>query len=282
MTEKPTTAAGYLPEWVRLARSTCLYVATRLGDLADETVIVGGLVPSLIIDQRALPEGVEPHAGTMDLDIGLALAVLDTERYQALTERLRRGGFVPDQNEHGRPIRQRWRAEGGVTVDFLIPPSRDEDVGGRLRNIEDDFAALIAPGLSLAFLDRVRVKLRGKTIRGERAQRTVWVCGPGAFIVIKALAFDQRGENKDAYDLYYVVRNYGEDPTDIAANILAFLPNAEATRAIDVLERDFLDPDGVGPVRIATFLTGGRDDDIQADVVGFMRQLLKYCRLRTP
>ena len=282
MTEKPTTAAGYLPEWVRLARSTCLYVATRLGDLADETVIVGGLVPSLIIDQKDLPEGVEPHAGTMDLDVGLALAVLDEERYQTLTERLRRGGFAPDRNEHGRQLRQRWMAEGGVTVDFLIPPSRDEDVGGRLRNIEEDFAAMIAPGLSLAFRDRVKVKLRGKTILGERAQRTVWVCGPSAFIVLKALAFDSRGENKDAYDLYYVVRNYGDDPADLATNILAFLPDAEAARAIDILERDFLDPDGVGPVRIATFLTGGRDDDIQADVVGFMRQLLKYCRLRTP
>jgi hypothetical protein len=30
-----------------------------------------------------------------------------------------------------------------------------------------------------------------------------------AYVVLKALAFDSRGENKDAYDLFYVVRNYG-------------------------------------------------------------------------
>jgi predicted nucleotidyltransferase len=43
---------------------------------------------------------------------------------------------------------------------------------------------------------------------GERASREIWVCGPGAFVVLKALAFRTRGENKDAYDLYYVIRNY--------------------------------------------------------------------------
>ena len=282
MIDKPTTAAGYLPEQAQLARATCLYVATKLGDLADETVVVGGLVPSLLINQRNLPEGAEPHAGTMDLDVGLALAVLDEERYQTLTERLRRGGFAPDRNEQGRPVHQRWRAKGGVTVDFLIPPSSKGDVGGRLRHIEKNFAAMIAPGLPLAFLDRVKVKLRGKTILGERAQRSVWVCGPGAFVVLKALAFDRRGENKDAYDLYYVVRNYGDDSIAIAANILAFLPDPEAARAIDIMERDFLEHDGLGPIRVATFMTGARNDGIQADVVGFMSQFLKHCRLNVP
>ena len=58
MPDKPTTAAGYRPEYLELVRSTCLYVATKLGDLMDDTVVVGGLVPSLLIDQAALA-GVE-------------------------------------------------------------------------------------------------------------------------------------------------------------------------------------------------------------------------------
>ena len=43
----------------------------------------------------------------------------------------------------------------------------------------------------------------------EQPTREVWVCGPGAYVVLKALAFRLRGENKDAYDLHYLVRNYG-------------------------------------------------------------------------
>ena len=51
-----------------------------------------------------------------------------------------------------------------VKIDFLIPPSTDADEGGTIRSIEPDFAAIIPPGL--------------------------------------ALAFDLRGESKDAYDLF--------------------------------------------------------------------------------
>ena len=44
MPDKPTTAAGYERSQVELVRATCLYVATKLGDLMDELVVVGGLV----------------------------------------------------------------------------------------------------------------------------------------------------------------------------------------------------------------------------------------------
>ncbi len=44
MPDKPTTAAGYRGEHVELVRATCLYVATKLGDLSDDVVIIGGLV----------------------------------------------------------------------------------------------------------------------------------------------------------------------------------------------------------------------------------------------
>jgi len=207
MPDKPTTAGGYRSEQVALVKPTCLYIATKLGDIMDELVVVGGLVPSLLINQDSLPEGADAHVGTMDLDIGLTLVLLDTKRYKTLTERLRASGFSQDINEEGHPTRQRWKIEREekVTVDFLIQPSLPGDRGGKLRNIEADFAAVIAPGLHLAFQDRERISLSGQTIMGEQAAREVWICGPGAYVVLKALAFNLRGENKDAYDLFYVV-----------------------------------------------------------------------------
>ncbi len=279
MADKPKRASDYKSEHVELVRSACLYVATKLGDLMDEVVVAGGLVPSLLIDQSALPDGVSAHVGTMDLDVGLKLALLDEGRYSTLTERLRDAGFVQDRTEDGRPTRQRWRVNGlgSVTVDFLIPPSLPTDQGGNLRDIEKDFAAVIAPGLKLAFEDRRRVRIGGKTIFGEKATRDVWVCGPGAFVVLKALAFFERGENKDAYDLYYLIRNFGSGVEDIAACLRPFLDDPEAQRAIEVLRTDFLDHDGVGPRRVAEFLRDGPDDEIQADVVVFVKALLGRC-----
>jgi len=277
--DKPKRTSEYSSEQAELVRATCLYVATRLGDLMDDVVVVGGLVPSLLIDPRALPEGVTAHIGTLDLDVGLSLALLDKGLYRAFAGRLRDAGFAPDKTEDGRPIRQRWRitGAGSVTVDFLIEPSLATDQGGKLRDIESDFAAIIAPGLKLAFQDRRRVRIGGTTIRGEKATRDVWTCGPGAFVALKALAFRNRGEPKDAYDLYYLLRNFGSGIEDVVACLAPLLSDDEAQHALQVLRDDFLDLDGIGPRRVAEFVYGGPDDNLQADVVGFVRALIEAC-----
>lgn len=277
MPEKPTTATGYAPEYVELVRATCLYLATNLGDLTDDLVVVGGLVPSLIVDQKNLPEGIEAHVGTMDLDVGLAVALLDQGRYRELSDRLRRSGFTQDENEKGNATRQRWKIEGveKVPLDFLIQPTRSDDRGGSLRDIEPDLAAIIAPGLHLAFVDRQRITITGRTIMGEDAERDIWVCGPAAYIVLKALAFSSRGENKDAYDLFYVVRNFGTGVQEVAELFRQILEDPDAQRAIAILRQDFTARTGLGPRRVAQFLTGKADDSVQADVVGYVDALLR-------
>ena len=198
MPDKPKRVSDCKSEQVELVRATCLYVATKLGDLMDELVVVGGLVPSLLIDHEALSDDTAAHVGTMDLDIGLTLALLDEGRYRKVTERLRDAGFTMDTNDDGNPTRQRWKITGSgtVTVDFLIQPSLAGDKGGKLRDIEPDFAAIIAPGLKLAFRDRQRVTIDGRTIFGEKAKRDFWICGAGAFVVLKAFAFDAAGRTR--------------------------------------------------------------------------------------
>jgi len=195
MPEKPSRSTEYSKEQVQLVKATCLYIATILEDYMEQAVIVGGLVPSILIDQNNLPDGADSHAGTMDLDMGFNLAIFDNKRYQAITDRLRSAKFSPDVNEQGNLTRQRWKIEnaGKVTIDFLVPPVSEDDVGGQIKDIEQDFAAVITPGLELAFKDRIKITLDGYTIFGEKAKRDVYVCGPGAFVVLKALAFRKRG-----------------------------------------------------------------------------------------
>jgi hypothetical protein len=273
MAEKPRTASGYDKAQVASVRKTCLYVATKLGDLLDEIVIVGGLVPTLLIDQASAKE---QHAGTADLDLGLALAIFDDRRYQTLTERLRSAGFSPDTNDNGNMARQRWRIEGPepVTVDFLVPPTNAGERGGRIKNIENDFAAIIAPGLRLAFRDRIRITLSGNTIRGEDATREIWVCGPAAFIAMKALALRGRGENKDAYDLSYLLLNHPVGIGAIGARLSSLLSEVEAVEAVGYLKQDFASRDDVGPRRVAEFRYGARDEDAETDAWHAVRDLI--------
>ena len=122
------------------------------------------------------------------------------------------------------------------------------------------------------------IPIAGFTTAGERAERDIWVCGPGAFLVLKALALRIRGENKDAYDLAYVANAIISDETmrnDVYSFLIDNRTDIDVQRALDFIKRDFGSLDGVGPKRTAEFLRGGPDDEIQADVVGLVSSLLK-------
>ena len=88
------------------------------------------------------------------------------------------------------------------------------------------------------------------------------------------------GGNKDAYDLYYVVRNYGNGIKDVYRHLSPLLKSPEAQTALKILKRDFSKPDQIGPLRVAEFLYKDRNDDLQADVVGFIGELLTKCGVR--
>jgi hypothetical protein len=119
--------------------------------------------------------------------------------------------------------------------------------------------------------------MAGRTPLGEKAERSVWVCGPGAYIALKTLAFGLRGENKDAYDLFYVIRNFRDGPSSVAAHVAPLRRLAVMGDALAILARDFTDPEALGPARVARFLYDQPNAETQADVAGFVSQFLSLC-----
>lgn len=243
--EKPNTEDGYAPHGLSLVRKTCLYVATKLGDLLEDTVVVGGVVPSLLVDENDFGDEYKSpllkHVGTRDLDLGLSLGLLDKGRYKEFAKRLREAGFENDVKPSGEERTQRWVIEIGgrsVEVDFLMDELEEkEKKGGEIINIEDDFSAVVTPGLSLAFDDYEEIEIMDKIPGQGTATREVNVAGPAAFIVLKALAFDLRGANKDAYDLFYVLRNYGGGKKEIVQRFKKFADSPIAMKSLKVLEK---------------------------------------------
>jgi hypothetical protein len=277
MTNKAFRASDYPSEATAFVRATCLEVAAALGALMENLVVVGGLVPTFLIDQDEIDDPADQYPGTTDLDIALTFGIPDRDRQSEIASRLRSAGFSPQLNSDGRLAGHRWEFPGlgRVRVDFLIPPPHPGDRTTELIRLGDDFAAQVTDGLDLAFRDTVRTRIAGKTFAGADASFDIIVCGPGAFVVLKALAFRGRGENKDAHDLYYVVRHFGAGAGDVADRLRPLLPDANAQRAIQILRDDFTDYDGRGPLAVARFTRGGPDEDVQADVVGFVGEFLR-------
>lgn len=285
MTDTPTQATDYRAEDLDLVKAGCLTVATKLGGLMDQIVIVGGYVPRLLIDlardQESFSEWdasdvVRRHVGTRDLDLGFAVGLLDEEHYREIAAQLRQAGFEPDINVNGNPTHQRWRFrdEHRLKLDFLIPPLSpgDEEKGGQLQHLDHEFAACIIPGLTLAFESPLRIELEGRTLRDAHAKRTINVCAPAPFIVLKALAIDNRGKDKDEYDLFYVLRNHPQGVAPIAETFAGFVraKSAEARSALEILERDFATNDSVGPVAVSRFVHGYNEPSLQADAAAFV------------
>ena len=263
----------YNPSQLRHVRQTCLHVASKLGDFLDEMVVVGGLVPHLLVDPSSAPSWNVGHAGTIDLDLGVDLALLNAQRYRELSARLRDAGFKPDANARGNQTPQRWSSGQSrpVTVDFLIPPPGDADAITRIMHIDSDLAAIVTPGLELAFADRTWIDLADRLPTGAFVSRSVPVCGAGAFTVLKALAFGNRTHGKDAYDLFYVWNGLGIEV--VAERLAGLSPNSSVEKALNIIRNDFFDLDGPGPVGVADFLSGSKDDELQADVAGQARAL---------
>ena len=289
MRDERRTIQDYTPETFERVRQTCLHLATVLGDWMGSVTLVGGFAPSLLVPQDPLPAGVEPHPGTLDIDLGLELAVLDDEGYASIAELLRGAGYQAEIKEEDRLVRQTWRTaldyEPKVTIDFLIPRSPQASPTARIQNLEGDFAAIIADGLQLVAQDRLRVVLDGRTLRGEQATRAVWVCGPASFTVLKARANHLREKPKDAFDLHYVLANFPAGVSAIASDLRGMMDDPDAAEALAFMEHDFKHLDSIGPRRTAYFAYGPRTaanqedhDLLQASAQAYVQRLLSELR----
>jgi hypothetical protein len=74
---KPEHAQDYSPEQTELAEQALLEVWSRLGEYHRFLVLVGGLVPRYLVDQKKAAIQNETHCGTMDVDLGISVAVAD-------------------------------------------------------------------------------------------------------------------------------------------------------------------------------------------------------------
>jgi hypothetical protein len=281
MPPKPRRSAGYPPDAAVRIRQACLRVADVLGDLMSEVVVIGGMVPQLLIEsQESVPE--QAYIGTLDLDLGLSLAVQDRGGHEPIAARLRERGYGPDRNERGNPSLQRWRIgpESGepVLVDFMTPLAASAGEAGKVLTLESDFGAVQVPGLGLAFRDNLRVALSRQGAEEGAPKRRITVCGHGAFIVLKALAHRVRNEHKDAYDIYYVLRHLPRGSEETEARIRPLLEDPHTVEALRLLAEDFAGPEAIGSVRVAEFLRDGNDEVIQADASGYVRTLLERLR----
>lgn len=297
---KPKHQGGYTTLHTDLCERTLVTLLRGLGPWKAGVYLAGGLVPRYLIARwPEAQDGPPAHAGTTDVDLVLDLQMLaSVDAYRRLEQNLKALGFVRGTNDEGRAQHFSWRKPvgGGITVvvDLLCDAGLDE--GGQTAELpgERRLSALKIPGGHLVVEDHVVVELTA-TLLDERgvATETVRVCNIVPFVVLKVLAYEDRFEEKDAYDLVYCLMHYGQGPKDVAAQFvdrLARWPEEPLLpRAVEILRTRFASDERTpgarkdGPTSYARFLAdpGRRERDARhrqdaADVVEqFLRELGK-------
>lgn len=266
---KPATFDGYADAYTADCERVLLTLLRGLGPWRDSVFLVGGLTPRYLV--RARPPDVPPHAGTQDVDIVVDLQLLaDTEAYHTLEENLRRLGFERATNDKGQKLSWRWqtRTEHGALMILELLADAPEIAGGRVQPLptQGTISALNIPHSSIVFDLHQIVEIQAELLGGagvttERVRHANLV----SFTCLKAYAFDQRFERKDAHDLIYCIEHAPEGLDAAAAAFREALTGkhgAVLTESLSILRRRFCSDENVegfrkdGPIAVALFEHG--------------------------
>jgi hypothetical protein len=98
---------------------------------------------------------------------------------------------------------------------------------------------------------------------------------------MKATTFRNRGKEKDAYDLYMLIKEYPEGIETLVAELRKHRRNKLVKEALNAASESFQSIESLGPVAVTDFLelTPGEERDILAqDVYQVMNYVLEHVR----
>ncbi|MBN4183637.1 hypothetical protein GS393_05153 [Pseudomonas savastanoi pv. phaseolicola] len=203
---KPRTAAGYDQDVTSACERTLLTLLSAFGTLKETLRLVGGLVPRYLTP--ATPPDVPMHAGTSDVDIVLSLEVLAAgNEYASLAEQLNARGFNR-WVEEGKTASWRWRRKVNDHIEVVVELLRDagDEAPGRLINVDGERVSALTIKHARIVHDWYQEReIAARLLDGDGLSvDIVRYADVPAFVILKALALDQRHERKDAADLIHV------------------------------------------------------------------------------
>lgn len=275
---KPVTFDGYSDQYTSDCERVLVTLLRGLGPWKDSVYLVGGLTPRYLV--KARPPVVPAHAGTMDVDIVIDLQILaNTDAYHTLEENLKKMGFERAENDRQQKLSWRWQArtEHGALMILEFLADAPEIAGGRVQPLPTDgtISAINIPHSSIVFDLYEVTEIEAELLGGDGiAVEKIKHANLVSFTCLKAFAFDQRFERKDAHDLIYCLEHA---PKGIGAVAEAFREALEGKHrdvvknALDLLRARFVqvgDTDGYrkdGPVAVAKFELGEGDEPEQRE-----------------
>jgi hypothetical protein len=249
---EPQSANDYDDRTTAAVKSVLLEIGQILGSFKGKFAIIGGAVPWLLLDNEEMP-----HVGTLDVDLGLDAEALGDGEYARLVELLITHDYKQNKDlKKFQLVRRIEAGDGGnaidVIVDFLMP--RDAEIVKNKPPLIEDFAVQRADGADLAMQFFRMVAIRGTMPKGGTNEVEIAVCSIPALLAMKGYALNGRYKQKDAYDIYYCIRNYSEGIDALALACRPLLEQPSGAKGYSFIDEKFARADAHGPTCVKNFV----------------------------
>lgn len=277
--KEPRVARDYDERGVKAVRSVLVELAQVLGTWRLKFVIVGGAVPWLL-----LPDAEPGHIGTLDIDLDLDPDALSNGEYATLVEALEKAGYERNDADLKPFQLRRWvPVDDGeavaVLVDLLMP--RDAEGDRNRKKLVEGLRVQRADGAGVALEHNALLRIEGTMPDGRLNEVELLVATIPALLVMKGYALVGRDKQKDAYDIYFSIRNFAGGVDALVAQCAPLLADAVARKGYEHIASKFRKPDDFGPATVRRFLEESSSlgemspEQIQTDAFGQVSALLR-------
>lgn len=261
MNEEPQSANEYSDRISAAVRSVLVEIGQTLGSYRGKFAVIGGAVPWLLLEDSDIK-----HVGTLDIDLSLdAEALAEDEQYAGLVEALREQGYESrEELKNFRMVRTIDPSDGGGPIDIIVDFLRPYDavIEKNKPPMTVDFATQRAFGADLANHFYKMVAIEGDMPRGGRNTVQIAVASIPALLAMKGYALDGRIKQKDAYDVYFSIRNFPGGIEELAKECMPLLEHQSGVTGFGHIASKFKTPDDFGPTSVRNFVS---DSDIMGD-----------------
>jgi hypothetical protein len=249
---EPQSATEYDDRTTTAVKAVLLEIGQTLGSFKGKFAVIGGAVPWLLLHNEEMP-----HVGTIDVDIGLAAEALGDGEYATLIEALQQQGYQQQQHLRRFQLVRRVPIQDGgppidIVVDFLMP--KNAQIEKNKPPLIDNFAVQRADGADLAMEFYQFVAIDGVMPDGIKNRVEIAVCSIPSLLAMKGYAIANRYKRKDAYDIYYCVRNFPGGPSTLAEECKTVLASESGKTGYEHINAKFDSAEGFGPSCVRQFV----------------------------
>jgi len=253
-----STIAEYSSDDVKACLRVLLELLTYLKAYEDHIVLIGGWAPYFLTQRDT---GESPHQGSLDIDLALNPVSIPADAYETILEILRERGYEPRKNARGDVVPASYLRifvdEDGqyhaVQVDILAPEYGGTPLSHRHQHVQDILARK-GRGVDLAFVSPLEKRLEGRLPNNAENTVTLRIANLVACFAMKAAAFYNRGKEKDAYDLYMLLKEHPDGVGAVVAQLERHRGNRLVKEALELVAESFRSINSMGPIAVADFL----------------------------